>query len=145
MLDYNTDRIGATGVGFPNVPLRGHLWIGWEIVTRPDLNNRVISIHVHMVRDPARNAHNLRYRTAEGLGLGSTRTEIENVYGKANWEFQTRDRIFRWYASGISFMASIISMPTPIPPAILYRWQAWPGAIGRRPEGNSGAYLKRNS
>jgi hypothetical protein len=106
VLDLNTDTIDATTkqLGEPKMAIRSHLWTGYEVITRPDRDNRVIMISVHMVRDPEKNARNLKYRTAEGVGLGSKRADVENAYGRAEWEFRARNRIFLWYASGISFM-----------------------------------------
>lgn len=82
----------------------GHL--GFGVSTRPDLAMRIVMISIAGTPDNAKvDTLNRQYRTAEGLGLYSSRREVEQKYGS---RFLTsvivKDSIEQqWYRNGVIF------------------------------------------
>ncbi len=75
-----------------------------EVLVRPDRNNQVIGINLY--RRPnnlALDEINKKYRTADGLGLYSTRAEIEQVLGRPDYEWSIQSELYISYNSGIIF------------------------------------------
>lgn len=93
---------------FPFGTANSYLWeqYGLAVYTRPDHQNRVLMIVIfRMPGNPSVAAENLKYRTAEGIGIDSPRTTIEQVYGdhrsrgvdpilKAEWVYYSNGLVF---------------------------------------------------
>ncbi|MBI1974793.1 MAG: hypothetical protein HYS57_00345 [Parcubacteria group bacterium] len=68
---------------------------GVEVITKA---GNTVAVNLHRI---ARVTPNLQYRTAEGIGLSSTKEEVEATYGKPTYQFTADWALVYIYETGL--------------------------------------------